>query len=80
MASNLYLDKILQRITENTNTMSHVGQSSHLLQNIPPYKYHWVRDSALVMRTFIDMYSKTKEPFIFNTLSIILKMKIKFKI
>ena len=25
MASNRYLDKILQRITENTNTMSHVG-------------------------------------------------------
>ena len=25
MASNLYLDKILQRITENTNTMCHVG-------------------------------------------------------
>ena len=32
----------------------------------PPYKYHWVRDSALVMRTFIDMYSKTKEPSLFS--------------
>jgi len=32
----------------------------------PPYKYHWVRDSALVMRTFIDMYQKTKDPLYFQ--------------
>ena len=66
MASNLYLDKILQRITENTNTMSHVGIIIASPSEDPPYKYHWVRDSALVMRTFIDMYSKTKEPLYFQ--------------
>ena len=27
MASHHYLDKILQRITENTNTMSHVDNN-----------------------------------------------------
>ena len=66
MASNLYLDKILQRITENTNTMSHVGIIIASPSEDPPYKYHWVRDSALVMRTFIDMYSKTKDPLYFQ--------------
>ena len=66
MASNRYLDKILQRITENTNTMSHVGIIIASPSEDPPYKYHWVRDSALVMRTFIDMYSKTKEPLYFQ--------------
>jgi len=66
MASNLYLDKILQRITENTNTMSHVGIIIASPSEDPPYKYHWVRDSALVMRTFIDMYKKTKDPLYFQ--------------
>ena len=29
-------------------------------------KYHWIRDSALVMRTFVDMYETTKEPIYFQ--------------
>ena len=66
MASHHYLDKILQRITENTNTMSHVGIIIASPSEDPPYKYHWVRDSALVMRTFIDMYKKTKNPLYFQ--------------
>jgi glucoamylase len=66
MASHHYLDKILQRITENTNTMSHVGIIIASPSEDPPYKYHWIRDSALVMRTFIDMYKKTKDPLYFQ--------------
>jgi len=66
MATNQYIDKILQRITENTNTMSHVGIIIASPSEDPPYKYHWIRDSALVMRTFIDMYAKTKESLYFQ--------------
>jgi glucoamylase len=66
MATNQYISKILQRITENTNTMSHVGVIIASPSEDPPYKYHWVRDSALVMRTFIDMYQKTKDPLYFQ--------------
>ena len=29
--------------------------------NDPPYKFHWIRDSALVMRVFIDLYIRTNE-------------------
>ena len=66
MATNQYISKILQRITENTNTMSNVGIIIASPSEDPPYKYHWVRDSALVMRTFIDMYKKTKDPLYFQ--------------
>lgn len=66
MATHQYLDKILQRITENTNTMSHVGIIIASPSEDPPYKYHWIRDSALVMRTFIDMYKKSKDPLYFQ--------------
>ena len=66
MATNQYISKILQRITENTNTMSHVGIIIASPSDDPPYKYHWVRDSALVMRTFIDMYQKTIDPLYFQ--------------
>ena len=56
-----YLPKILDRILENTNTATNKGIIIASPSTIPPYKFHWIRDSALVMRVFIDMYTKTKE-------------------
>ena len=56
-----YLPKILDRILENTNTTTNKGIIIASPSTIPPYKFHWIRDSALVMRVFIDMYTKTKE-------------------
>ena len=56
-----YLPKILERILENTNTTTNKGIIIASPSTVPPYKFHWIRDSALVMRVFIDMYVKTKE-------------------
>ena len=56
-----YLSKILERIIENTNTTTHKGIIVASPSTIPPYKYHWIRDSALVMRVFIDKYQKTND-------------------
>ena len=56
-----YLPKILERILENTNTTTHKGIIIASPSTVPPYKFHWIRDSALVMRVFIDMYKKTKD-------------------
>ena len=56
-----YLQKLLDRILENTNTTTNKGIIIASPSTIPPYKFHWIRDSALVMRVFIDMYSRTKE-------------------
>ena len=64
--ANQYIDKILQRIIENTNTTTNPGIIIASPSESPPYKYHWIRDSALVMRTFVDMYETTKEPIYFQ--------------
>ena len=56
-----YLPKILERILENTNTTTNKGIIIASPSTVPPYKFHWIRDSALVMRVFIDMYIRTKE-------------------
>ena len=64
--ANQYIDKILQRIIENTNTTTNPGIIIASPSEVPPYKYHWIRDSALVMRTIMDMYSITKDPIYFQ--------------
>lgn len=56
-----YLSKILERIIENTNTTTHKGIIVASPSTNPPYKFHWIRDSALVMRVFIDRYIKTED-------------------
>ena len=66
--ANQYIEKIVQRITENTNTTTNVGIIIASPSETPPYKYHWIRDSALVMRTIIDMYRKTKDPIYFQSI------------
>lgn len=61
-----YIDKIMQRIIENTDTTSNMGMIIASPSTDPPYKYHWIRDSALVMRPIIDMYLKTNDPIYFK--------------
>lgn len=56
-----YIPKLLERIIENTNTTTNKGIIVASPSTNPPYKYHWIRDSALVMRVFIDMYKRTKD-------------------
>ena len=64
MAQN-YVDKIVQRILENTNTSTNVGTIIASPSNEPNYKYHWIRDSALVMRTIVSIYKNNKDPKLF---------------
>ena len=66
--ANQFIDKILQRINENTNTTTNVGIIIASPSESPPYKYHWIRDSALVMRTIVDMYRTTKDPVYFQSI------------
>ena len=63
---NHYLNKINQRILENINTTTNVGIIIASPSENPPYKYHWIRDSALVMRTIIDMYKTSKDSLYFK--------------
>ena len=57
-----YLEqKILNKILDNCNFSDKKGMIIASPSNDPPYKFHWIRDSALVMRVFIDLYIRTKE-------------------
>lgn len=61
-----YVDKIMDRIIENTDTTTNLGMIIASPSIEPNYKYHWIRDSALVMRPIIDMYINTKDPKYFQ--------------
>jgi len=54
-------EKILNKILDNCNFSDKKGMIIASPSNDPPYKFHWIRDSALVMRVFIDLYIRTKE-------------------
>lgn len=53
--------KILNKILDNCNFSDKKGMIIASPSNDPPYKFHWIRDSALVMRVFIDLYVRTQE-------------------
>ena len=54
-------NKILRKICENCNFAKKKGMIIASPSNDPPYKYHWIRDSALVMRVMISEYEKYKD-------------------
>ena len=68
------IDKSLSKIKENIDISSKPGMLIASPSLDPPYKYHWIRDSAVVMRTFIYDYKKTK-----SDKSLLLLIKVKFK-
>ena len=53
--------KILEKIYENSSFCEKKGMIIASPSSDPPYKYHWIRDSALVMRVLISEYKKQKE-------------------
>ena len=54
---SIYLqNKIITKIKENLNFSQTKGMIIASPSKSPPYQYHWIRDSGLVMRVFIDNY------------------------
>lgn len=53
-------NKILKKIYENSSFSTKKGMIIASPSSDPPYKYHWIRDSALVMRVIISEYKKHK--------------------
>ena len=64
--SNGYVDTIFQRICENINSNTKPGMIIASPSSDPDYKYHWIRDSALVMRPIVDLYKNTKHSKYFH--------------
>ena len=52
--------KILKKIEENLFFSEKPGVIIASPSNFPPYKFHWIRDSALVMRVFINEFKLKK--------------------
>ena len=65
---SIYLSKIIERVCENTESTTNPGMIIASPSEDPPYKFHWIRDSALVMRIFIDMYEQTKDSRYFQSI------------
>lgn len=61
-------NKILEKINENYNFSFKKGIIIASPSINPPYKFHWIRDAALVMRVFIEEYKKSKNNNDFNTI------------
>lgn len=53
------ISNIVNKIIENINVTPYNGIIIASPSSDPPYQYHWIRDSALVMRVFIDKYKRT---------------------
>ncbi len=64
----IYLKDILKHIDNNINLHRKIGIIAASPSNDPNYNYHWIRDSALVMRVYIDLYSKDKNDNYFKHL------------
>ena len=54
-------EKIINRMLDNLYFSSKPGTIIASPSTNPPYQYHWIRDAALSMRVFINLYSKTKK-------------------
>ena len=59
---NSYINLAIQKILENisSTTTNGIIVASPSLQ--PNYQFHWIRDSALVIRVIIEEYKNTTDP------------------
>lgn len=57
----LIMEKSINKLLENIHFSNNKGMIIASPSNDPPYKYHWVRDSSLVMKVIIDLYKTTSK-------------------
>ena len=74
-----YLQNILTKITENIEATQLKGIIIASPSDEPDYKYHWVRDSALVMRPFLTEYNISKQSKNFHTIINYLEIESKLQ-
>jgi glucoamylase len=65
-------NKIVSKMLDNFYFTSKPGITIASPSSDPPYQYHWIRDAALSIRVFIDLYRKTnKEKYFVHILNYI---------
>ena len=72
--NDFFLQDIIYKIYENMDYSSTKGIIIASPSNDPPYKFHWIRDSALVMRVILSLiennnYKPIKHSKIFLNIS-----------
>jgi len=76
---SIYLNNIISRIKENIGTTPHTGIIIASPSSEPDYKYHWIRDSALVMRPFLYRYETTRSSEYFKFIMDYLEVESKLQ-
>lgn len=61
MNKNYLENKIVSKMLDNFYFTTKPGITIASPSTNPPYQYHWIRDAALSIRVFIDLYQKTSE-------------------
>lgn len=61
MDKNYLENKIVSKMLDNLYFTTKPGITIASPSTNPPYQYHWIRDAALSIRVFIDLYQKTNE-------------------
>lgn len=56
-----YLKRIKLKLVSNINLSGNPGMIIASPSDDPPYIFHWIRDSSLVMKAIIDMYLTSKK-------------------
>lgn len=74
-----YLKNILTKINENIEATPLKGLIIASPSDEPDYKYHWVRDSALVMRPFLMEYNISKQSKNFHAIMNYLEIESKLQ-
>ena len=62
---------ILKKLLDNVNYSKNKGMIIASPSNDPPYKFHWVRDSSIVMKVIIDCYQKNKSKYFIHLINYI---------
>ena len=73
------IQTLLTKIIENMPLEGVKGTIMASPSNDPPYRFHWIRDSALVMRVIIHYYKQTNDPQYFQFIINYLELEYKIQ-
>ena len=73
------ISQILTKIIHNMDTTEYKGIIIASPSKDPNYNFHWIRDSALVMRVIVDYYKQTSDAEYFQYIMNYLEVESKIQ-
>ena len=74
-----FIKQILTKIIHNMDTVKYKGIIIASPSKDPNYNFHWIRDSALVMRVIVDYYKQTSDAEYFQYIMNYLEVESKIQ-